>query len=96
MEEACNAISIENENINATVVRVRQELLEEKKRIKELEENKEESEAILKLMQDRVDSVNQDHAEVGMLQKKLQQFEVMESETSLMQQVVSNKLLCNF
>ena len=73
--------------------KVRQELMKEQTKTKELEAAKEDTEAIIKLMQERVDHVNSESADSGNLKERIRELEGKVAEIPLMQQVVSARML---
>ena len=91
LEETCKAISEENEKKQSEIEEVNKRLAEEKKKADEFAEQQAESENILRLMQERVDNVNQEHAEVNTLRDQLRDYKEKVDEIPLMQQVVSIK-----
>lgn len=91
LQETCRAISEENEKKQSEIEDINKELAEEKKKAKELAEQQAESENILRLMQERVDNVNQEHAEVNALRDQIREYKEKVNDIPLMQQVVSVK-----
>lgn len=63
--------------------------LQNEKKVKDFEAAKEESEAIIKMMQERVDHVNSQSAESAHLEEKIKELEEKVNEVPMMQREVS-------
>lgn len=71
------------------IEKLNREVTEEKMKSKKLVEGNAESEAILRLMQERVDKVNREHADSGNLHERIREYEEQVKEMDLVRQVVS-------
>ena len=75
--------------MEAELEKRREQSLQDEKKVKALEAAKEESEVILKMMQERVDHVNSRSAESAHLEEKIRELEEKVKELPMMQREVN-------